>query len=126
MEIKFKKWFENAEYTRYKIVLPADNFTNCPTKEVRITSGLQVLSGENGYRLTTFGDIRRGWLESVGITPTGLAWDDGDTRYSIQSSTPWMKKKDLVAVLEKIMPLEMATWKSRTDIKGMFRNLTLV
>ena len=125
MEISLRLWFGNDDYIRYKIVLPADNFTNCPTKEVRITSGLQVIKSAMGYRLTTFGDSRRGWLAMAGVVPTGKSWDDGDKRYSIQDSTPWMKKKDLIAVLERIIPMEIATWDGNALIKEEFRNLII-
>lgn len=125
MEISLRLWFGNDDFIRYKIALPADNFTNCPTKEVRITDGLQVIKSAMGYRLTTFGDNRRGWLAMAGVVPTGKAWDDGDKRYSIQDSTPWMKKKDLIAVLERVIPMEIATWADNQGIKEQFRNLKI-
>ena len=76
MDIKFKKWFTNGDKTRYKVVLPSSDFTNLPTREVAIGLEFQVIKGDGGYRLTLFGERRKGWLESVGVTPTGLSWCD--------------------------------------------------
>ena len=130
MEIKFKKWFSNPDgKTRYKVVLPADNFANLPTKEVAIGLEFQVMKSEGqGYRLTLFGERRMGWLESVGVTPTGLSWKDETLNLANgihQASTPWMKKKELVAVIEKIMPMEINSWRTNDLIKPHFRNLVL-
>jgi hypothetical protein len=129
MVIKFKKWFENNGLTRYKIILPAENFKNLPGKELAISANFQVIKGEEGYRLTLFGEGRDGWLENVGITPTGLSWKDETLNLANgihQWSTPWLKKKDLLAVIEKIIPLEVASWKNNSLIKPEFRNLELV
>ena len=125
MTIKFKKWFDNGEYTRYKVVLPAENFTNCPTKEVRIDSSFQVISKGNEYRVTTFGETRNGWLERAGVAPTGLDWSDSEKGVG-QWSSPWMKKKDLLVVLERLIPLEIATYRDNPFIKEQFRNIELV
>ena len=40
-----------------------------------------------------------------------------------QFSTPWMKKKEVIEVLEKVMPFEVASWKKNMFIKDEFRNL---
>ena len=129
MDIKFKKWFTNGDKTRYKVVLPSSDFTNLPTSEVSIGLEFQVIKGDGGYRLTLFGERRKGWLESVGVTPTGLSWCDETlnlTNGISQWSTPWMRKKDLVAVIERIVPLEIASWRDNDLIKPQFRDLKLV
>ena len=129
MEIKLRKWFVNGDKTRYKVMVPASEFTNLPTKEVAVGLEFQVIKAEGlGYRLTLFGERRMGWLESVGVTPTGLSWKDEvlNTANGIsQFSTPWMRKKDVVSVIGKIMPLEIESWKSNDLIKPQFRNLEL-
>lgn len=129
MVIKFKKWFESDGLARYKVVLPAENFKSLPTKEVSFALGFQVLKGEDGYRLTIFGEDKRGWLESTGVTPTGLSWKDEtlNTANGItQWSTPWMKKKDLLAVVERLVPMEIASWRNNDLIKPQFRNVELL
>ena len=128
MIVKLKKWFTNLneELTRYKVVLPAENFANCPGKEVLVSLGVQVIKGDLGYRLTLFGESREGWLECAGLNPTGLSWKDEvlNTANGInQFSTPWMKKKEVIEVLEKVMPFEVASWKKSPFIKDEFRNL---
>jgi hypothetical protein len=129
MEISLKKWFSNPDgKTRYKVILPAENFVSLPTKFVAIGMEFQVMKSEGqGYRLTLFGERRMGWLESVGVTPTGLSWKDEilNSTNSHQASTPWMKKKDVMAVIEKIMPLEINSWRTNDLIKPHFRNLEL-
>ena len=35
----------------------------------------------------------------------------------------WMKKKEVIEVLEKVMPFEVASWKKNMFIKDEFRNL---
>ena len=130
MEISLKKWFSNPDgKTRYKVILPAENFVSLPTKFVAIGMEFQVMKSEGqGYRLTLFGERRMGWLESVGVTPTGLSWKDETLNLANgihQASTPWMKKKELVAVIEKIMPMEINSWRTNDLIKPQFRNLEL-
>ena len=76
--------------------------------------------------VTLFGESREGWLECAGLNPTGLSWKDEvlNTANGInQFSTPWMKKKEVIEVLEKVMPFEVASWKKNMFIKDEFRNL---
>lgn len=126
MIIKFKKWFEEGGFTRYKIVLPAENFTNCPTTQV-ILSIPQIVKGENGYRITLFGKGFEGFLERLGITPTGYTWDDEKpvgTR-CVSFSTPWLKKKDILAILENLLPMLFDSWAYNQWVKPQFQDLKL-
>ena len=65
MEIKLKKWFVNGDKTRYKVVLPANNFVEFPegVKEVHFSAGIQVVKDDSvpvtaNYMLTLFGENR--------------------------------------------------------------------
>lgn len=135
MEIKLKKWFVNGDKTRYKVVLPASNFVKFPEglKEVRFSANIQVVKddsvpGTANYMLTLFGENRVQWLKDLGIKTTGLSWrrEVLNTANGInQATTEYMKKKDLIAVLEKVMPLEIIASNNNVMTKPMFRNLTL-
>lgn len=129
MEIKLKKWFANGDTTRYKVVIPASEFVDYPYKEVQITAFFQVIKKEGiGYRLTLFGQSREGWLENCGVTPTGLSWKEETLNIANginQWSSPWMKKKELMAVLEKAVPMEIDHWKYITVNNPVFSNLKL-
>ncbi len=135
MEIKLKKWFVNGDKTRYKVVLPASNFVEFPegVKEVHFSANIQVVKddsvpGTANYMLTLFGENRVQWLKDLGIKTTGLSWrrEVLNTANGIhQATTEYMKKKDLIAVLEKVMPLEIIASNNNALTKPMFRNLTL-
>jgi hypothetical protein len=129
MEIKLKKWFVNGDKTRYKVILPASDFEYLPTEQVIVGFEFQVMKCEDkGYRLTLFGERKMGWLEKVGVIPTGLSWKDEilNTANGIhQESTPWMRRKDLMSVIESVMPMEIESWKDNDLIKPHFRNLEL-
>lgn len=135
MEIKLKKWFVNGDKTRYKVVLPASNFVKFPegVKEVYFSANIQVVKddsvpGTANYMLTLFGENRVQWLKDLGIKTTGLSWrrEVLNTANGInQATTEYMKKKDLIAVLEKVMPLEIIVSNNNALTKPMFRNLTL-
>lgn len=135
MEIKLKKWFVNGDKTRYKVVLPASNFVKFPegVKEVHFSANIQVVKddsvpGTANYMLTLFGENRVQWLKDLGIKTTGLSWrrEVLNTANGInQATTEYMKKKDLIAVLEKVMPLEIIVSNNNALTKPMFRNLTL-
>lgn len=135
MEIKLKKWFVNGDKTRYKVVLPASNFVEFPegVKEVHFSANIQVVKddsvpGTANYMLTLFGENRVQWLKGLGIKTTGLSWrrEVLNTANGInQATTEYMKKKDLIAVLEKVMPLEIIASNNNALTKPMFRNLTL-
>jgi hypothetical protein len=131
MEISLKKWFSNSDgTTRYKVVVPAVAFLNCPVKEVHISAFFQVMKKEGeGYRLSLFGESREGWFESAGVVPTWLSWKDEvlNTANGIhQWSSPWMKKKELMSVLEKVVPMEISSWKNNALMQPEFRNLKLL
>ena len=134
MEIKLKKWFENPDgKTRYKVVVPAENFVECPTKEVHFTAGIQVVKDDTienpaKYNLTLFGEQRVQWLKDLGILTTGLSWQRETLNIAngiTQATTIYMKKKDIVAVLEKVMPLEIADMGNNPMTKPEFCNLKL-
>ena len=135
MEIKLKKWFVSGDKTRYKVVLPACNFIEFPAdvKEVYFTAGIQVvkddsISGTANYVLTLFGENRVQWLKDLGILTTGLSWkgEPLDPANGIsQATTEYMKKKDLIAVLEKVMPLEITNSNNNEMTKPIFKNLKL-
>ena len=135
MEIKLKKWFVNGDKTRYKVVLPASNFVKFPegVKEVYFSANIQVVKddsvpGTANYMLTLFGENRVQWLKDLGIKTPGLSWrrEVLNTANGInQATTEYMKKKDLIAVLEKVMPLEIIVSNNNALTKPMFRNLTL-
>lgn len=135
MEIKLKKWFVNGDKTRYKVVLPASNFVEFPegVKEVHFSAGIQVVKddsvpGTANYMLTLFGENRVQWLKDLGIKTTGLSWQREvlNTANGInQATTEYMSKKDLISVLEKVMPLEIIASNNNSLTKPMFRNLTL-
>ena len=135
MEIKLKKWFVNGEKTRYKVVIPASNVVKFPegVKEVYFSANIQVVKddsvpGTANYMLTLFGENRVQWLKDLGIKTTGLSWrrEVLNTANGInQATTEYMKKKDLIAVLEKVMPLEIIVSNNNALTKPMFRNLTL-
>ena len=135
MEIKLKKWFVNGGKTRYKVVLPASNFVEFPenVKEVCFSAGIQVIKddsvpGTANYMLTLFGEDRVQWLKDLGIKTTGLSWqrETLNTANGIsQATTEYMKKKDLIAVLEKVMPLEIIASNNNALTNPIFRNLAL-
>ena len=135
MEIKLKKWFVNGDKARYKVVLPANNFVEFPegVKEVHFSAGIQVVKddsvpGTANYMLTLFGENRVQWLKDLGIKTTGLSWQREvlNTANGIsQATTEYMTKKDLISVLEKVMPLEIIASNNNALTKPMFRNLTL-
>ena len=84
--------------------------------------------GTANYMLTLFGENRVQWLKDLGIKTTGLSWrrEVLNTANGInQATTEYMKKKDLIAVLEKVMPLEIIVSNNNALTKPMFRNLTL-
>ena len=135
MEIKLKKWFVSGDKTRHKVVLPACNFIELPdhVKEVYFTAAIQVVKddsvpGTANYVLTLFGENRVQWLKDLGILTTGLSWkgESLDPANGIsQATTEYMKKKDLIAVLEKVMPLEITNSNNNEMTKPMFKNLKL-
>lgn len=135
MEIKLKKWFVNGDKTRYKVVLPASNFVEFPekVKEVHFSAGIQVIKddsvpGTANYMLTLFGENRVQWLKDLDINTTGLSWQRETLNIANginQATTEYMKKKDLISLLEKVMPLEIIASNNNAMTKPMFRNLTL-
>ncbi len=134
MVVKLKKWFENPDgKTRYFIALPGENFVECPTAEVLFSANIQVvkddtIEGNKKYNITLFGKERVEWLKELGIPTTGLSWqrETLNTANGItQATTEYMQKKDAVAVLEKIMPLEVEFARNNALIKPEFRNLKL-
>jgi hypothetical protein len=86
-----------------------------------------VISRDGMYRVSLFGN-REGWLEDAGVIPVGLSWKDEvlNTANGIsQWSSPWMKKKEVIAVLEKLMPKEVASWRDNMLVKPEFSNLVI-
>lgn len=134
MEVKLKKWFENPDgKTRYKVVVPAENFVECPTKEVHFTACIQVVKDDTidnpaKYNLTLFGEQRVQWLKDLGIPTTGLSWQRETLNIANginQATTEYMKKKDLISLLEKVMPLEIGEMSKNPMTKPEFCNLKL-
>lgn len=137
MEIKLKKWFSNPDgKTRYKIVLPQSDFVEgtCPTKEVCLTGYIQVvkddtIKGSAKYNLTLFGEERVKYLEQLNIPTTGLSWQRETLNVATgihQATTEYMKKADLLAVLEKVLRLEFADTSRYSNVyKACFTGLKI-
>lgn len=136
MEIKLKKWFTNPDgKTRYKIVLPQSDFVEgtCPTKEVRVTADFQVvkddtITGSAKYNLTLFGEERVKYFQELGIPTTGLSWQREALNVAngiTQATSEYMKKAELLAVLEKVLRLEFTGEKYSTVFKTYFKGLKL-
>jgi hypothetical protein len=137
MDIKLKKWFSNPDgKTRYKIVLPQSDFVEgtCPTKEVHLTANIQVvkddtIQGSAKYNLTLFGEERAKYLERLNVPTTGLSWQREALNVAngiTQATTEYMKKGDLLAVLEKVLRLEFADTEKYSNVfKTYFKGLKL-
>lgn len=135
MEIKLKKWLSNPDgKTRYKVVLPGSNFVERPTKEVYFTNCVQVVKDNTidspaKYSLTLFGEDRVNLLKELGIKTTELSWQRTTLNIANginQATTEYMKKKDIISLLEKVMTFEVEYSKRIGIMEPEFRNLVLV
>ena len=134
MVVKLKKWFENPDgKTRYKISLPAENFVECPVSEVEFTACLQVVKDDTiesneKYNFTVFGKERVEWFKELGVKTTGLSWQKETLNIANgidQATSVYMKKKDIVELLERFMPYEIENLKYNALVKPEFSNLKL-
>ena len=132
--MKLKKWFENPDgKTRYKISLPAENFVECPVSEVEFTACLQVVKDDTiesneKYNFTVFGKERVEWFKELGVKTTGLSWQKETLNIANgidQATSVYMKKKDIVELLERFMPYEIENLKYNALVKPEFSNLKL-
>lgn len=134
MNARLEKWFSNPDgKTRYKIALDAENFTNCPTKKVLFTAGLQVVKDDAiqstaKWSLTVFGEERVKWFVELQIPVEHLPWEKNTLAIANgihRADTPNMRKKDLMDIINKIMVREVEYCKVNPNTKPEFRNLTI-
>lgn len=134
MNARLKKWFSNPDgKTRYKVVLDADNFIDCPVKEVHFSNGIQVVKDDNSplaekWSLTVFGEERVNWFVEFQIPIDALPWEKNTIAIANgikRADTPYMKKAEIVAILNKIMVREVESMSHNALAKPEFRNLKL-
>lgn len=134
MNARLEKWFSNPDgKTRYKIAVDAENFVECPVKKILFSAGLQVIKDDaipfpEKWSLTVFGNQRVQWFVDLQIPIDTLPWEKQtlDTANGIRrADTPFMKKKDLVDIINKIMVKEIEHNKVNPNVKPEFRNLVL-
>ena len=133
MEIKLEKWFTNGDKTRYKIALGADNFVECPVKKILFSNGLQVVKDDSAptssrWSLTVFGEERVKWFAEMQIPVEALPWEKNTISIANgikRADTPYMKKAELISVLESLMEREVKYMGRNVMIKPEYRNLKL-
>lgn len=134
MNARLEKWFSNPDgKTRYKIAVDAENFVECPVKKILFSAGLQVIKDDSipfpeKWSLTVFGNQRVQWFVDLQIPIGTLPWEKQtlDTANGMRrADTPFMKKKDLVDIINKIMVKEIEYNKVNPNVKPEFRNLAL-
>lgn len=134
MNARLEKWFQNPDgKSRYKIAVDADNFTNCPTKKVLFSAGLQVVKDDAiqstaKWSLTVFGEERVKWFAELGIPVDCLPWEKNTIAIANgikRADTPNMRKCELMEIINKIMVKEIEYNKVNPMVKPEFRNLEL-
>ena len=134
MNARLQKWFSNPDgQTRYRIILDADEFVECPTKFVRFSAGLQVVSDSRcdtpaRWQLTVFGEERVQWFVDLGVEIESLPWEKEvlNTANGIhRADSKYMRKKDLMELLNKVMVREVEYMGRNALTMPQFRNLKL-
>jgi hypothetical protein len=133
MNARLEKWFTNGDKTRYKIAVDAENFVDCPTKKVLFSAGLQVVKDDAiqstaKWSLTVFGEERVKWFAELGIPVDCLPWEKNTIAIANgikRADTPYMKKAELISILENLMEREVEYMEVNAMIKPEYRNLKL-
>lgn len=134
MNARLEKWFSNPDgKTRYKIAVDADNFVECPVKKVVFSAGLQVVKDDNAqttarWSLTVFGEERVKWFAEFGIPVEALPWEKNTICIANgihRADTPYMRKPELMEIINKIMVREVEYMGRNLLTKPEFRDLKL-